>query len=183
MNEVAQSCPTLCDPMDCSLPGSSVHGNFQARVLEWAATSFSKGSSWPRDPAFQAGTLPSEPSGKSYSKFMITWLTIVCNKVFSCHVWMSKVLISSIQFSSVAQSCPTLCDPMNRSTPGPAVHHHLPEFTQAHVHRVDDAIQPSHPLSSPSPPAPNPSQHQSLFQWVNSRQLFITVAKCNTYFR
>ena len=75
---------------------------------------------------------------------------------------------SSVQFSSVAQSCPTLCYPMNCSTPGLPVHHHLPEFTQTRVHRVCDAIQPSHPLSSPSPPAPNPSQHQSLFQWVNS---------------
>ena len=74
----------------------------------------------------------------------------------------------SVQFSSVAQSCPTLCDPMNRSTPGLPVHHLLPEFTETHVHRVSDAIQPSHPLLSPSPPAPNPSQHQSLFQWVNS---------------
>ena len=68
------------------------------------------------------------------------------------------------QFSLVAQSCPTLCDPMNCSTPGLPVHHQLPEFTQTHVHRVGDAIQPSHPLSSPSPPAPNPSQNQSLFQ-------------------
>ena len=74
----------------------------------------------------------------------------------------------SVQFSSVAQSCPTLCDPMNHSTPGLPVHHQLPEFTQTHIHRVSDAIQPSHPLWSPSPPAPNPSQHQSLFQWVNS---------------
>ena len=74
----------------------------------------------------------------------------------------------SVQFSSVTQSCPTLWDPMNRSTPGLPVHHHLPEFTQTHAHQVSDAIQPSHPLSSPSPPAPNPSQHQSLFQWVNS---------------
>ena len=73
-----------------------------------------------------------------------------------------------VQFSSVAQSCPTLCDPTNCSSPGLPVHHHLPEFTQTHVHRVSDAIQPSHPGSSPSPPAPNPSQHQSLFQWVNS---------------
>ena len=73
----------------------------------------------------------------------------------------------SVQFSSVAQSCPTLWDPTNCSTPGLPVHHQLPEFTQTHVHRVSDAIQPSHPLSSPSP-APNPSQHQSLFQWVNS---------------
>ena len=73
-----------------------------------------------------------------------------------------------IQFSSVTLSCPTLCNPMNRSAPGLPVHHQLPEFTQTHVHRVSDAIQPSHPLSSPSPPSPHPSQHQSLFQWVNS---------------
>ena len=72
------------------------------------------------------------------------------------------------QFSSVAQSCPTLCDPMNRSTPNLPVCHQLPEFTQIHVHQVSVAIQPSHPLSSPSLPAPNPSQHQDLFQWVNS---------------
>ena len=72
------------------------------------------------------------------------------------------------QFNSVAQSCLTLCDPMNRSTPGLSVHHQLLEFTQTHVHWVCDAIQPYNPLSSPSPPAPNPSQHQSLFQWVNS---------------
>ena len=69
-----------------------------------------------------------------------------------------------IQIRSVAQSCPTLCDPMNRSTPGLPVHHQFEEFTQTHIHRVSDAIQPSHPPSSPSPPAPNPSQHQSLFQ-------------------
>ena len=74
----------------------------------------------------------------------------------------------SVQFSSVAQSCPTPCDPMNLRTPGLPVHHQLPEFTQTHVHRVSDAIQPSHPLSSPSPPTPNPSKHQSLFQWVSS---------------
>ena len=72
------------------------------------------------------------------------------------------------QFSSVTQSCPTFCDPMNRSMPGLPVHHQLLEFTQTHVHWVRDAIQPSHPLSSPSPPAPNPSQHDSLFEWVNS---------------
>ena len=71
------------------------------------------------------------------------------------------------QFGSFAQLCPTVCDPMNHSMPGLPVHHQLPEFTQTHDHQVGDAIQPSHPLSSPSPPAPNPSQHQSLFQWVN----------------
>ena len=69
---------------------------------------------------------------------------------------------ATVQFSSVAQSCLTLCNPMNHSKPGLPVHHQLPEFTQTHVHRVGDAIQPSHPLSSPSPPAPNPSQHQGL---------------------
>ena len=74
----------------------------------------------------------------------------------------------SVQFSSVAQSCPTVCDPMNRSTPGLPVHQQLPESTQTHVHWTGDAIQPSHPLSSPSPPAPNLSQHQGLFQWVSS---------------
>ena len=72
------------------------------------------------------------------------------------------------QFSSVIQSCSTPCDPMVCSTPGLPVHYQLPEFTQTHVHRVGNAIQASHPLSSPFPPAPNPSQHQNLFQWVNS---------------
>ena len=84
---------------------------------------------------------------------------------------MAAVTIcSDFQFSSVAQACPTLCDPMNCSTPGFPVHHQLPEFTQTHVHWVGNDIQPSHPLSSPSPPAPNPSQYQSfpmsqLFAW------------------
>ena len=88
-----QSCPTLGNPMDCSLVGSSVHGIFQARILEWVAISF---------------------SSKMYS----------------------------VQFSSVAQLCLTLCDPMNRSTPGLPVYHQLPEFTQTHAHGVGDAIQP-----------------------------------------
>ena len=80
---------------------------------------------------------------------------------------MHKKGLSSIQFSSVTQMCLTLWDPMNRSTPSLPVHQLL-EFTQTHAHRVGDAIQPSHPLLSPSPPVPNPSQHQGLFQWVNS---------------
>ena len=80
--------------------------------------------------------------------------------------WMWLLQLSSV--TSVAQSCLTLCNPMNHSMPGLPVHHQLREFTQTHVHQVGDAIQPSHPLSSPSPPAPNPSQHQGLFQWVNS---------------
>ena len=82
----------------------------------------------------------------------------------TCIVWCCW----SAQFSSVTQSRPNLCYPMNHSTPGLRVHHQLPEFTQTHVHRVGDAIQPSHPLSSPSPPALNLSQHQGLFKWVSS---------------
>ena len=79
------------------------------------------------------------------------------------HFWLC-LEVQCFQFSSAAQSCPTSCDPMNCSTPGLPVHHQLPEFTQTHVHQFSDAIQPSHPLSSPSPPAPNPYQHPSLFQ-------------------
>ena len=97
-------------------------------------------------------------------------LDSLASKISWCqrYLWKRSTGIRSVQFTSVAQSCLTLCDPMNRSTPGLPVHHQLPEFTQTHIHWVSDAIQPSHPLSSPSPPAPNPSQHQSLFQWVNS---------------
>ena len=81
---------------------------------------------------------------------------------------VSNKEFSSVQFSSVAQSCPTLCNPVNHSTPGLPVHHQLPEFTQTHVHWVSDAIQPSHPLLSLSPPALNLSQRQGLFKWVSS---------------
>ena len=102
------------------------------------------------DDPVDAGNLISDSSAFSKTSLNI--------RKFTVHVLLKP------QFSSVAQSCPTLCDPMNRSMPGLPVHHHLPEFSQTHVHRVHDAIQPSHPRSSPSPPAPNPSQHQSLFQ-------------------
>ena len=92
-----------------------------------------------------------------FAHFLISWTALSLPKdTFSQSV------------SSVAQLCLTLCDPMNPSTPGLPVHHQLPEFTQTHIHWVNVAFQPFHPLSSPSPPAPNPSQHQSLFQWVNS---------------
>ena len=86
------------------------------------------------------------------------------------YFWLdSAVNKRSVQFSSVQSlSCVQLCEPMNCSMPGLPVHHQLPEFTQSHVYRVGDAIQPSHPLSSPSPPAPNPSQHLGLFKWVSS---------------
>ena len=83
-------------------------------------------------------------------------------------MWNEYTCISSVQFSSVAQSCLTLCDPMNCSMPGYPVHHLLPELAQTHVHQVDDAIQPSHPLSSPSSPAFNLSQHQGLFRELSS---------------
>jgi len=88
------------------------------------------------------------------------WSGVPLNRLLSATI---EFTFSSVQFSSVAQTCLTLCNPMNCSTPGLPVHHQLLEFTQTHVHRVGDAIQPSHPLSSPSSPAPNPSQHQSLF--------------------
>ena len=93
-----------------------------------------------------------------------------CHSFICIPLSLLSVLLFGIflKFSSVAQSCPTLCDPMNCSTPGLPVHHQLLEFTQTHVHWVGDAIQPSHPLSSPSPPALNLSQNQGLFQWVSS---------------
>ena len=99
------------------------------------------------------------------------WLMSLSMIISSCvHVAASGIIsfFLMVEFSSVAQSCLTLCDPMNRSTPGLPVRHQPPESTQTHVHRVSNAIQPSHLLLSPSPPAPSPSQHQSLFQWVNS---------------
>ena len=95
--------------------------------------------------------------------FISTWCTSKClirN--------ISKLLMLYSSVSSVAQSCPTLCNPMNPSTPGLPVHHQLPESTQTHAHWVGDAIQPSHPLSSPSPPALNLYQYQGLVKWVSS---------------
>ena len=117
-----------------------------------------------------------------YSCLFTATSSLICTVLWKVLIsWVVKYLLSHIQkvrlyyryvlsvhFSSVAQSCPTLCYPMNRSTPGLPVHHQLLEFTQTHVHRVSDAIQPSHPLSSPFPPAPKPSLPQSLFQWVSS---------------
>ena len=151
-SEVAQSCPTLCNPMDCSLTGSSIHGIFQARILEWFAISFSR---------MNLEAIILSQINRS-QKVNATW--------FHFHVESKVVTLtetgSSVQFSSVTQS--TLWDPMNRSTPGLPVHHQLLESAQTHVHWVGDAIQPSHPLLSPSPPAFNLSQHRGLFQWVNS---------------
>ena len=92
----------------------------------------------------------------------------VCYKPASVSRFDKFMNVCSVQFSSVAQSCPTLCDPMNCSTPGLPVQHQLLEFTQTHVHWVSDAIQPSHPLLSPSPPALSFSQHQGLFKWLST---------------
>ena len=103
------------------------------------------------------------PSWCCYLPFVVETLFIQFQLPFQ-----RNYFICSVQFSSVTQSCPTLCDPVNHSTRGLPVHHKLPELTQTYAHRVGDVIQPSHPLASPSPPAPNPSQHQGLFQRVNS---------------
>ena len=136
---------------------------------------------WQPSPVFLPGEFHGQRSLAGYSHGVAkeSDMTSVTKQQHNTHTYISWTYIPisllewyaylySVQFSSVAQSCPTVCDPMNRSTPGLPVHHQLPEFTQTHIRRVSDAIQPSHPLSSPSPPAPNPSQHQSLFQWVNS---------------
>ena len=141
--------------MDCSMPGLPVHHQ-------------------PPEPAqthvHQVGDAiqPSHPLLSPSSPIFNPSIRVFSNdsdlRIRWPKDWSSMIYLLHIQFSSVAQSCPTLCDPMNRSTPGLPVHHQLPEFTQTHVDRVGDAIQPSHPLSSPSLPAPNPSQHQSLFQ-------------------
>ena len=119
-----------------------------------------------RSPALQADSLPSEPPATVFDNCNPKQLAYCLYPRSIINCWRKALTLDflSVQFSSVAQSCPTLCDPNNRSTRGLPVHHQLPEFTQTHVHRVSDAVQPSHPLSSPSPPAPNPSQHQSLFQ-------------------
>ena len=148
-----QSCRTLCNPKDCSRQSCPVRGILWARILQGLLCPSPRDlpdpgiqPESPMYPDWQVGSLPLMPPGKP----------------------LSHNQFSSVQFSSAHQSCLTLCDPMNHSTPGLPVHHQLPEFPQTHVHRVRDAIQPSHPLLSPFSPAPNPSQHQGLFQWVNS---------------
>ena len=155
--------------MDCSFPGSSVHGILQARIPEWVASPFSRGSALPGTepgfPTLQPDSLLSEPPGKPYESLIVINQLDVMRYIASPlpAIFPTEILT---RFSSVQFSCSvvSLCDPMNCSMPGLPVHHQLPEFTQTYIHQVSDAIQPSHPWSSPSPPAPNPSQHQSLFQ-------------------
>ena len=173
-----QSCPTLCNPRDGSPPRSPVPGILQARTLEWVAISISNAWKWkvkvkmlsrvwlleiPWTAAHQA-----PPSmGFSRQKY---WSGVPLPSPFFCYMFNNPsipliyILISSVQ--SLSQVL--LYDPMDCCTPGFHVNHQLPEFTQTHVHWVSDAIQPSHPLSSPSPPAFNLYQHQGLFQWVHS---------------
>ena len=138
----------LCDPMDCSQPASSVHGIFQERLLEWLVISFSRGSS--KREINQSLASP-EFAGRYFTTVLPGWLLFFSHSVV------------------------TFCDPMDCSTPGFPVLYHLLEFTQTHVHQAGDAIQPSHPLLSPSPLAFNLSQHQGLFQWVNSSNQVATV--------
>ena len=130
----------------------------------------SQGRAWGvfrTSPACLPATSPA-PCFRGFPGTSCTPLKFFLNIYFKC-VSLPLLQFSSVQFRSVVQLCPTLCNPMNCSTSGLPVHHQLPEFTQTHVHQVGDAIQPSQPLSSPSPSAPNPSQHQGLFQWVNSK--------------
>ena len=221
--------PTLCDPMNCSMPGLSVHHQLPECIKSVMSSShlilchpllllppvppsirvFSNGSTlrmrWPKCWSFSFSISPSKEHPGLIS-FRMDWLDLLAvqgtlksllknhsskasilhhsafftvqlshlymttGKIIALTRWtfvgkvMSLLFNMLSGFSSVAQSCLTLCNPMNRSTPGLPGHHQLPEFTQTHVHRVGDTIQPSHPLSSPSPPDPNPSQHQGLFQ-------------------
>ena len=177
---VIQSCLTLCDPLDYSLPGSAVHRNFQARLLEWVAIPFSTGSSWFRDWT-QVSCIADRffyhlnHQGNSYndfksvmwqhSYFLLNYWQVSkesdqMNGNFiqrrkgdrRIYMWKKKHTlpiyalflksysqeICAVQFSSVAQLCPSLCDPMNCSAPGLHVHHQLPQFTQTHIHRVLD---------------------------------------------
>ena len=158
--KVTHPCLTLCKPMDYI-----AHGILQTRILEWIAFPFSRGSSQPRDQ-----TQVSHTAGR----FFTSWATREALELVGAwfYTLLMRQFVFSLQFSSVTQLCLTLCDPMNCSMPGLPAHHQLPESTQTHVYWVGDAIQPSHPLLSPSSPALNLSQHQGLFKWVSSSLSF-----------
>ena len=140
-SEVTQSYLTLSNPMDWSLPGSSVHGIFQARVLEWGAIAFS--NIWGRGKQSIESVLKAAQVLDLGFKPALRHMFKLLNESVSKEL---KENMRTVQFSSVAQSCLTLCNPMNCSTPGLPVHHQLPEFTHTHVHQVCDTIQPSHSL-------------------------------------
>ena len=140
---VAQSCLTLCNPRTVAHQ-ATLSMKF-SRQEYWSGLPF---------PALLQGIFPTQGLSPP----------LLHSQADSLPLRRQGSLVRTRQLSPVAQSGPTLCDPMNRSTPGLPVHHQLPEFTQTHVHRMGDAIQPSYPLLSPSPPAPNLSQRQGLFQ-------------------
>ena len=117
-------------------------------------------------PTVDTTFLPFSKTCRAFLSIWIWWFRWHWKDMFYPFYYLLE--LGRLQFSSVTPSCPTLCDPINCSMSDLPVHHQLLEFTQTHVHRDSDVIQPSHPLLSPSPPAPNPSQHQSLFQSVNS---------------
>ena len=159
------------------LEGNVLYGLYICIITVWHKHAIwsRRNACWKKNANLASVTEPAHlgwavKSVKKQQNPMDNGFTVRVNK---CHMhWAALsnfVCFSSIQFSSVQSlSRVQLCDPMNHSSPGLPVHHQLLEFTQTHAHRISDAIQPSHPLSSPSPPAPNPSQHQGLLQWVNS---------------
>ena len=187
----AQLCLTLCDPLDCRPPGSSVHGIFQARLgvgyhflLQGIFPTQVSCVSCISGGLFTCWTIREAHSYngilKQLSFHATTWMTLKdimlrkkqvrhkrIQRIHTVLFHLQEIDEVSQSVSSVTQSCSTLCHPMDCTTPGLPVHHQLPELTQTHVHWVGDAIQPSHPLSSPSL-AFNPSQHQGLFKCVSS---------------
>ena len=182
-----QLCLTLCDPIDGSPPGSSISGILQARTLEWLAISFSNAWKWkvkvkslsrvrllatPWTTAYQA-----PPSMGFFRQEYWSGVPLPSPdadvQCFENHCYIVSCYSSGC--CSIAQSCLILCNPMNCSMPGFPVLHHLPELVQTHVHWVSDAIQPSRPLSSSSPPAFNFSKHRGLLKWVSSSHQFSSV--------
>ena len=177
----------LCDPMDCSPPGSSVHRILQARVLEWVAISFSRGSSYPSNWMNPCLFFPLFFSCHLYFIFPITFISwrlitlqyLLCllnwqagsfplappGKSDAFHIVSFPSLLPCCS-STVAKLCLTFCNPMDCSMPGSSVLHYLPEFAQIHVHWISNPIQPSHPLPPPSTFTFSVSQHQGLSPWV-----------------
>ena len=157
-------------------PPVFAHGILQARILEGAAISFSRDRTQVSCIAGRFSCIADRPAERCQLKSLsFLPLSSSSREIFSCLPSVLTLLLSVagvrkclVQFSLVAKSCTTLCNPMDCSTPGFPVLHYLPELAQTHVHWVSDDIQPAHPLSSPSPPALNLSQGQSSLQWVSS---------------
>ena len=175
-SEVTQSCPTLCDPWTVTYQAPLSMGFLRQEY--WSGLLFPSPGDLPNpgiepgSSTLQADALPSETWGKYVCVCIYICMCVcmyVCMYVYiSQSVLVCVYFMNACQFSSVSQSCPTLCDPMDCSMPGFPVHHQLLKLAQTHVHWENDAIQPSHPLLSPFPPVFNFSQHHSLFKWVSS---------------